>query len=55
MTGCKQINTPIEPNSKFGVHGESPINKGQYQWLVRKLIYLSHTRWDIRFAVSVVF
>ncbi|TYK26200.1 Retrovirus-related Pol polyprotein from transposon TNT 1-94 [Cucumis melo var. makuwa] len=31
-----------------------PVDKEQYQYLVDKLIYLSHTRLDISFIVSVV-
>ena len=31
-----------------------PIDRGRYQRLVGKLIYISHTRLDIAFAVSVV-
>ncbi|XP_062093737.1 uncharacterized mitochondrial protein AtMg00810-like [Humulus lupulus] len=33
---------------------EKPVDKGMYQRLVGKLIYLSHTRLDIAFAVSLV-
>ena len=32
----------------------NPIDRGRYQHLVGKLIYLSHTRPDIAFAVSRV-
>ena len=31
-----------------------PVDKGQYQRLVGRLIYLAHTRPNIGFAVSVV-
>ena len=55
MSGCKPADTPIDPNVKLGIgDGESSDNRGQYQRLVRRLIYLSHTRPDIAFAVSLV-
>ena len=55
MLGCKPIDTPMDPNKKAKKGEESPpVDKGRYQRLVGKLIYLSHTRTDIAFAVSVV-
>nr|CAN78733.1 hypothetical protein VITISV_020436 [Vitis vinifera] len=40
---------------KLGIEKEStPVDRGKYQRLVGRLIYLSHTRPDIGFAVSVV-
>ena len=55
MIGCKPADTPIDPNKKLGdgEQGES-VDIGQYQRLVGELIYLSHTRPDIAFAVSLV-
>nr|CAA36616.1 unnamed protein product [Solanum tuberosum] len=53
MSGCRPTETPIDPNLKFVKEGKL-IDKGQYQRLVGKLIYLSHTRPDISFAVSLV-
>ena len=51
----KPIETPIEMNHKLGESVDHvPSGKGRYQQLVGKLIYLSHTRSDIAYAVSVV-
>ncbi|XP_038891630.1 uncharacterized mitochondrial protein AtMg00810-like [Benincasa hispida] len=55
MTGCKPVDTPVEYNAKLGVTNNGvPVSKGRYQRLVEKLIYLSHTRPDISYAVSIV-
>ncbi|KAL4030380.1 hypothetical protein IC575_008616 [Cucumis melo] len=55
MLGCCPADTSIEFNSKLGNSDDQvPVDKEQYQCLVGKLIYLSHTRLDISFAVSVV-
>ena len=45
----------MEPNSKLGEIREGVlVDRYRYQSLVGKLIYLSHTRPDISFAVSMV-
>ena len=55
MLGCKPAYTPIDLNHNLRTIVESNvIDRGQYQRLVGKLIYLSHTRPDIAFVVSVV-
>ena len=55
MSGCRPANTPIDPNQKLGDGKKGdPVNIARYQKLVGKLIYLSHTRPDIAFAVSLV-
>ena len=55
MLGCRLEDTPMEQNGKLSDEEEGPpIYKGQYQRVVGKLIYLSHTRPDIVFPVSVV-
>lgn len=55
MMDCKPVQTPIEVNHKLMMHSDQvPTNKERYQRLVGKLIYLSHTRPDIAYAVSVV-
>lgn len=52
MLGCKAANTPIEP-VKRSEEESIPADKDRYQSLVGKLIYLTHTRPDIGFAVSL--
>ena len=55
MCGCRPVETPMDPNTKLMPRTkEVPVDKGQYQRLVGKLIYLTHTRPDISFAVSIV-
>ncbi|XP_038902326.1 secreted RxLR effector protein 161-like [Benincasa hispida] len=55
MTGCKSADTPVEVNNNLVNSADDvPVNKERYQRLVRKLIYLSHTRPDISYAVSLV-
>ncbi|KAK9049228.1 hypothetical protein SSX86_031804, partial [Deinandra increscens subsp. villosa] len=55
MTGSKPINVPIEKNyilSSLNKDKNEPVtNISGYQRLVGKLIYLSHTRPDIAYAV----
>ena len=51
----KPVDTPMEHNHKlFQCSNSTNIDKGRYQRLVGKLIYLSHTRPDITYAVNVV-
>ncbi|CAN1293417.1 Retrovirus-related Pol polyprotein from transposon RE1 [Linum perenne] len=55
MLGCKPIDTPMEPNKRFSSDQEvPPVDKGNYQRLVGKLIYLAHTRPDIAYFVWIV-
>nr|CAN82240.1 hypothetical protein VITISV_044199 [Vitis vinifera] len=55
MLGCKPIDTLMDSQKKLGIEKEStPVDKGRYQRLVGRLIYLSHTRPDIDFVVSTV-
>ncbi|CAL2264786.1 unnamed protein product [Prunus armeniaca] len=55
MLDCKPADTPIVQNHHLGEYlDQVPTNKERYQRLVGRLIYLSHTRPDIAYAVSVV-
>ncbi|RVW97655.1 Retrovirus-related Pol polyprotein from transposon TNT 1-94 [Vitis vinifera] len=54
MLGCKPMDTPMDPIGKIDKDNDShPTDKDRYQRLVGKLIYLTHTRPDIGFAVSM--
>ncbi|KAH9649138.1 hypothetical protein KPL70_025878 [Citrus sinensis] len=55
LLGCKAVETPMEDNLKLSpAKAEDVIDREKFQRLVGKLIYLSHTRPDIAFAVSMV-
>ncbi|XP_024024071.1 uncharacterized protein LOC112092343 [Morus notabilis] len=54
MLGGRPSETPVEVNGKGKKELGNPVDRGRYQRLVGRLIYLSHTRPDIAFAVSVV-
>ena len=55
MSECCPMDTPIDPNKKLGdIQQGTLVDVQQYQRLVGRLIYLSHTRPDIAFAVSMV-
>lgn len=54
MLGCRPAATPIEQNLRLSKDVGTPVNRENYQRLVGRLIYLSHTRSDIAYAVSVV-
>ena len=55
MSGCQPIDTPIEEGLKLCIEpNQVPVDKGKYQRLVGKLMYLAHTRPDLAYALSVV-
>ena len=52
---CKPADTPMVPNHGLKIEeGAELADKERYQRLVGKLIYLSHTRPDITYAVGIV-
>lgn len=55
MLACERIDTPMETNYKLRNSLEEKINDvGRYQRLIGKLIYLTHTRQDIEYVISIV-
>ncbi|RZC11556.1 Retrovirus-related Pol polyprotein from transposon RE1 [Glycine soja] len=55
MMGCRPANTPIDPNQKLRSEDKGdPVDTTRYQRLVGRLIYLSYTRPNIAFVVSLV-
>ena len=55
MIDCKPVDTPMMVNQKLYMEENAKLaDKGKYQRIVGKLIYLSHTRPDITYAVGVV-
>ena len=49
---CKLVDTPIEPNHKLSqMDKDATINRGRYQRLVGKLIYLSHAWPNIAYTI----
>lgn len=48
MVDCKPAEIPIALNHSLKIiEGSTLADRGRYQWLVGKLIYISHTRPDI--------
>ena len=55
MMGCRPAETPMEPNLKLQPASVEKVrDREKFQRLVGRLIYLSHTRPDIAFPVSIV-
>ncbi|RVW49135.1 Retrovirus-related Pol polyprotein from transposon RE1 [Vitis vinifera] len=51
MSGCQPVNTPIEEGLKLCVEpNQVSTDKGRYQRLVGRLMYLAHTRPDLAYA-----
>ena len=55
MLDCKPVDTPMDPNVKLVSGQREPLrDPGRYRRLVGRLNYLTITRLNISFPVSVV-
>ena len=55
MLGSKPLDSPMDPNTKLlPDQGELLDDPGQYKRLVEKLNYLTATRLDVAFEISVI-
>ena len=55
MSACQTTDTPVEEGLKLCVEtNQVPVDKGRYQRLVGRLMYLAHTRPDLAYALSIV-
>lgn len=55
MSACQPVDTPVEEGLNLCVEpNQVPVDKMRYQRLVGRLMYLSHTRPDIAYALSIV-
>ncbi|XP_048433105.1 wall-associated receptor kinase-like 20 [Pyrus x bretschneideri] len=56
MSACKPVATLCVEGTKLSIdQNQVPVDKGRYQRLVRRLMYLDHTRPNLAHALSVVF
>ena len=54
MANCKPMASPLTKNEKFQLHdGAQQVDATTYRSLVGSLIYVTHTRLDIIFLVSL--
>ncbi|XP_019052725.1 PREDICTED: uncharacterized protein LOC109114488 [Nelumbo nucifera] len=55
MEGCKTVSTPLENTKAFKKEYDSPkANESQFQSMIGSLLYLTATRPDIVYAVSLL-
>ncbi|KAL5563141.1 hypothetical protein UlMin_032888 [Ulmus minor] len=54
MSSCQPADTPVEEGLKLCIESDQvPVDKGRYQRLVGRLMYLAHTRPDLAYALSI--
>lgn len=53
ILGVRASSIAVDPNHKVGRKEEGAVDRGRYQRLVGRLIFLCHTRPDIAYVVGV--
>ncbi|KAK3020172.1 hypothetical protein RJ639_046980 [Escallonia herrerae] len=54
MLACQPVDTPVEEGLKLRIESNQvPVDKGRYQRLVGRMMYLAHTRPDLAYALSI--
>ena len=52
MLACHPVGTPIEEGLKLCIETiQVPMDRGRYQRLIRRLMYLAHKRLDLAYAL----
>ena len=55
MTDCRSVSSPLDPNEKLSLYDTSPqVEQGPYRNLVGCLVWLTYSRLDIAFTVSLL-
>ncbi|KAK2979733.1 hypothetical protein RJ640_024706 [Escallonia rubra] len=55
ILACQPVDTLVEEGLKLRIESNQvPVDKGRYQRLVGRLMYLAHTRPDLAYALSIV-
>jgi len=55
MSACQPSTSPMEEGLKLHISKDQvPIDKGRYQRLVGRLMYLAHTRPDLAYVLSII-
>jgi len=55
MSACQPADTLVKEGLKLYIETDQvPVDKGKYQRLVGRLMYLAHTRPDLAYALSIV-